>query len=235
MTDPDLRTRLAELARELQSQESEDATTDRIVELAVELVPGCDYAGISLVGKGRRISTVAATDDVARAGDARQYEVDQGPCLDSIRQEMTVTSARLAAEQRWPEWSHWVQERLGVNSMLCVQLFTSADSFGGLSLYSSRTDAFDDNDHDIAVALAAHAAVALATSREIENLQIALRSRTVIGQAEGILMERYGITGEQAFRILIRISQHENRKLGRIADEVVASRTLPGKAPLSCG
>ncbi len=226
MSELDASDRFAAVARSLQEQPSEAATTDMIVQLAVRLVPGCDDAGISLVQKGRRIVTVAATSDAVRAGDSRQYEVDQGPCLDTIRDEAMVTSPRLADEDRWPDWTPWVHEQFGINAMLCVQLFTSQHVYGGINLYSHTPDAFSPLAEEIALALAAHAAVAVASSREINQLQNALHSRTIIGQAEGILMERYDLTADQAFQVLVRVSQEENRKLGQIAEQVTARGRL---------
>lgn len=95
--------RFATIARELLSQQSPTATVDRIIGLAVDVVRGCDHAGISLVER-RKIRTVAATDDVAEKGDQQQYGLDEGPCLDSIRDEQTIQSPDLAHDDRWPNW-----------------------------------------------------------------------------------------------------------------------------------
>ena len=70
-------------------------------------------------------------------------------------------------------------------------------------------------------------AVALAAAQEIGQLGLAIESRTVIGQAEGIPMERFGLTARQAFSTLVRASSVTNRKLSAIAAELVASRHLP--------
>lgn len=219
--------RFAAIARELLDQPSPRATAERVVELAVQLVTGCDHAGISLV-EHRKISTVAATDKLVIEGDQRQYTLDEGPCLDSIRDEETIRVPHLATDQRWPAWGPWVSNELGVQSMLCLQLFTSDHSYGGINLYSNRPAAFDAHDEAIALALAAHAAVAIATSRTISTLGTALTSRTIIGQAEGILMERFGLSADQAFSVLVRISQSDNRRLILVAEELVKTRNIPG-------
>jgi len=197
--------------------------------MAVETVRGCDHAGISLIQR-RKIETVATTDDVATKGDQQQYVLDQGPCLDSIREQETIRSNGLADDNRWPEWGPWVHDNLGVNSMLCFQLFTTEESYGALNLYSDHADAFDSHDQAVGLALAAHAAVAFAASREIQGLETAMTNRTIIGQAEGILMERYDLTADRAFAFLTRISQNENRRLAEIAEELVADRQLPGRS-----
>ncbi len=222
--------RFAAIARELEQQDSETATLDRIAALAVETVRGCDYAGISLVDRRRRITTVTATDDLVSKADQEQFDLNEGPCVDSIREQSTVHVPQLATDPRWPRWGRWVAESLGMTSLLCFQLFTTGRSYGALSMYSSRVAAFDDHDQAVGLALAAHTAVALARSRQVDNLNVAVVNRTVIGQAEGILMERYGIDADQAFRMLSRVSQDENRRVNAIAEDLVRTRATPGLA-----
>ncbi|SDR95694.1 GAF and ANTAR domain-containing protein [Microlunatus soli] len=224
--------RFAAIARELLSQPSPTATLDRIFAVAVESIRGCDHAGISFI-QHRRIETVAASDDVVAKGDEQQYQFDEGPCLDAIRDEETVRSNHLMDESRWPRWAPWVHDNLGVESMLCFQLFTSEHSYGGLNLYSDHVNGFDTHDQTMGLALAAHAAVAIASSQEIEGLTVALANRTVIGQAEGILMERYGLSAERAFAFLVRVSRQENRRLVRIAEDFVKTRHTPGESSAS--
>lgn len=220
--------RFAAIARELEHQQSETATLDRIAELAVETVRGCDYAGISLVDRRRRITTVTATDDLVSKADQEQYDFNEGPCVDSIREQSTVYVPQLSTDHRWPRWGRWVSENLDMVSMLCFQLFTTGRSYGALSMYSRRVAAFDDHDQAVGLALAAHAAVGLARSRQVDHLNVAVINRTLIGQAEGILMERYGIDADQAFNMLSRVSQAENRRVNAIAEELVRTRATPG-------
>jgi len=221
------RDRFAAVARSLRSQTSEAATLDRVAQMAVEILSGCDHAGVSLIDHQNAVTTVAATDDIVRAGDQRQYELGEGPCLDSLRDQHTVYAPRLISDPRWPDWAADVTARLGVRSMLSYQLFTSAEEYGSLNLYSDSENAFDDHDRSIGLALAAHAAVALASSRNIEQLNAAQATRTIIGLAEGILMERFDLTVEQAFGVLVMVSQSENRQLPSIAQELIDTRRLP--------
>lgn len=221
------RDRFAAVARNLRSQTSEAATLDRVAQLAVEILAGCRHAGVSLIGPGNEVTTVAATDEIVRAGDQRQYELGEGPCLDSLRDQETVYSPRLISDARWPEWAADVTARLGVRSMVSYQLFTTDEEYGSLNLYSDSENAFDDHDRSIGLALAAHAAVALATSRNIDRLNAAQASQTIIGHAEGILMERFDLTAEQAFGALAMVSQSQNRALISIARELIDTRRLP--------
>ena len=52
---------------------------------------------------------------------------------------------------------------------------------------------------------------------EIEHLRKALASRDVIGQAKGILMERFKITADEAFALLVDASQHQNVRVAELS------------------
>jgi GAF domain-containing protein len=150
--------------------------------------------------------------------------------MDAVWEHEVISSPDLATEARWPTWGPRVVSELGVRSMLCIQLFTSNDHVGALNLYSRQVRAFDDiGDRLEAQALAAHVAVALVAAQEIEQLSEAVGTRTVIGQAEGILMERFDIGASQAFEVLKRVSSHSNVKLHAVAVELVLTRNLPGQ------
>lgn len=218
---------LAAAARALQDEPDTQHTLDRSASLAMELVPNCHYAGISIARRDGTIDTPAATDDLVRRGDELQYEFGEGPCLDAIWHHDTVVSANLTDERRWPMWAPRVAAELQVRSMLCLQLFTSADVVGGLNMYSSDIDAFD-SDVDIATFLAAHLAIAVAETLHADGLRLGGYNRTLIGQAQGILMERFDVDGQQAFNVLRRVSQDNNIKLLRVAEELINTRRTPG-------
>jgi GAF domain-containing protein len=213
----------ASTAREMNLSVGIQDTLDAAVHAAVQLIKPVESACVSLVRGRGRIETQAATDDMCRRADELQIELGEGPCLQAIRDEETVVVRDLTSEQRWPKWSSRAAEELGVRSMLCLQLFVADDdSIGALSLYSKQWDAFDDYDVRItALALAAHVAIAATSTLESDHLHSALASRTVIGQAQGMLIQRYELTPELAFAVLMRASQHSNRKLHVIAAEMV--------------
>lgn len=223
--------RFAAIARDLQNQTSQIATLDRIGVLAKETILGCDHAGITILDRRERITTLAATDEVVGTADLQQQELDEGPLVDVLAQQDAVLATDLANDQRWPRWASWVHDNLGVKSMLCFQPFTSSRSYGALDMYSDRPDGFDLHDRTIGLALAAHAAVAVASSNESERLNVAVVNRTLIGQAEGILMERYKLNADQAFAMLVRVSQNENRRLNLVAEELITTRQTPGTPP----
>jgi len=215
--------RFSDLARDMSESAGLSGTLQVAVDGARALVVDADSAGISMVHGRRRIETPAATDDACRRGDELQYEVGQGPCLQSIHDQETVRSGDLRTEQRWPLWSSRVSDELGFRSMLCLQLFVSRDTLGALNLYSTRVDAFDADDEATALALAAQVAVALSAAKEFESLESAIATRTVIGQAQGMLMQRYRLTPHQAFAVLARESQAGNRRLRDLAEDIVAN------------
>ena len=219
---------LADAARELQHETTADETMQTAVRLAVLLVDGCEAAGISLVHGSNHIDTPAATSDAARRVDELQYEFAQGPCLDALRHQETVYCQDLENETRWGDWGRRTAEETGVRSMLCFQLFTNQNTVGALNLYSFSPDGFDGEDRDHGLAIAAHAAVAVAAARELDQIKSAVEGRTVIGQAQGIVMERYGINASQAFDLLARVSSQTNTKLREVAQGLIETRHVPG-------
>jgi len=227
MSLEDLAGQLAVAARDLGS-ENVEVTLDKAVALAVDLIDGCDAAGVTLVHRGERVDTPAYTDERVLRGDQLQYELQEGPCMDAVWEQELVISSDLSREDRWPLWAPRVVDELGVKSMMCIQLFADEKSLGALNLYSPQVDGFTvEEDGYEGLALAAHVAVALAAAQEIQHLKTGLGNRTVIGQAEGILMERFDLTAERAFQVMRRVSSHTNTKLLVVAHELVSTRRLP--------
>jgi transcriptional regulator with GAF, ATPase, and Fis domain len=226
---------LSDLARDLQEKHSLQDTLNGIVQAAVDNVPGAQFAGITVVKARREVHTPAWTDELVRATDQAQYDTGQGPCLNSVYEEKTVRVTDMRAEQRWPVFAKRAAE-LGVCSMLSIQLYVTGDNLGALNLYSEAVEAFDDESEHVGLLLAAHAAIAMAGAQQQEQLVQAITTRDLIGQAKGILMERYKITGEQAFQLLVLASQHTNVKLAEVArklvetGELTAPRVVPGRS-----
>lgn len=226
MTPDDLSRSIATAARQLQEELGSQHTMERTVQLTKELVPGCERAGITLVRCGQLV-TPAAGDEVVIRVDELQYQYRQGPCVDALSEQELAHSRDIAADPRWPEWGPRAAAETGVRSMMCFRLFTTHDTLGALNMYAATPGAFDETDLEHGLALAAHAALAVAASMEIETLRAGLDYRTVIGQATGILMQRYDLDPDVAFSILKRISQDANRKLRDVALQLVTTRKLP--------
>ena len=221
--DEDAELELAEIfgavARSLLAESDLQPTLDRIVQLAVATIDSCDHCGITLV-TGRRLSSPAPSDEVPRFIDVLQEETDQGPCLDAIREHEVFCTGSLSTEGRWPEFARRAHDETGVQSILSIRLFVEEDTLGALNLYSKQPDAFDEHDIAIGSVFAAHAAVAMSTARERENLHRAIKSRDVIGRAKGILSTREHISDDAAFDVLKRASQRLNIKLAEVARRV---------------
>jgi GAF domain-containing protein len=226
----DLAETFAEVARTLRAEGSVQATLEKIVELAVKTVDGCDHAGVSLVENGG-VRTPAASDDVPALVDALQYETGEGPCLDAIRGHEVFQTDDLLSEPRWPNFARRAAEESGVASMLAYRLFIEADTMGALNLYSKQKAAFDDEDRAVGSIFAAHAAVALSAARQREQLEQAIATRDLIGQAKGILMARQEVTAEEAFDMLRRGSQRLNIKLRELARQVAAGESPHAGSP----
>lgn len=225
----------AELARSLLAQGDVQQTLQKIVDLAVETVRGCEHAGISFLHAGT-FSTPAASDEVPLRVDAIQYETGEGPCLDAIREQEVFRTGDLRSEPRWPLFSARAQRETGITSMLCFRLFVAADILGALNLYAETVDAFDDEARAAGSVFAAHAAIALSTALHDEQMDEALASRDVIGQAKGILMAKEGVSAEVAFDMLRRASQGVNRKLRALAEDVARTgATPPARRPAGSG
>jgi transcriptional regulator with GAF, ATPase, and Fis domain len=220
---------MARLARDLLEQDSVQATLDAICAAAVELVEGCESAGILAVRKGKAV-TLSATDDVVRECDRLQGELGEGPCFDLARRgggDRVYRISDMTAPQ--PGWGRFASQarEVGVCSMTGVLLYTDHEDFGALNLYSSRPGAFGKEIETVGWLLASHAAVALASARTIDQLEHGLQSRHAIGEAMGILRERHKLSEDEAFNVLRRISQEHNVKLRDIAERVRDDRPGP--------
>jgi ANTAR domain/GAF domain len=220
-----LATSLGELARTLQRAITPEDSLKRIVDAAVALIPGVADASISTVLGRKRVDSVAPSGALPRRVDAIQTETGQGPCLDAAFEHQTVRVTDMRTERRWPLFAQRAAAE-GALSMLSFQLFVDADNLGALNLYAREPDAFTDESEHVGLLFATHAAVAYAAAQERSNLTLALTTRDFIGQAKGILMERFKITGDEAFTLLTLASQRTHRKLRDVAEELAATGEL---------
>ncbi|GAC1647976.1 MAG: GAF and ANTAR domain-containing protein [Mycobacterium sp.] len=226
MTAPrnhDLAQRMAELARASAAPRSVEEVLSGVTASATELIPGTDTAGVLLVGKGGKFESLAGTSDLPRRLDELQMTFQEGPCVEAALDELIVRTEDFRSEQRWPKYSAAAVE-IGVLSGLSLKLYTADHTAGALNLFSFQPNAVDAEDETIGVVLAAHAAAAILASRQGEQLESALSTRDRIGQAKGIVMERFGVDDVQAFEMLRRLSQDSNTRLIEVAQRVIDSR-----------
>jgi hypothetical protein len=224
-TSDDLAHALADFARDVQRQPEPAAVLRVIVTGALRTVPGAQEGSISLVTGRRRVQAQAASSELPLEVDALQEEVGQGPCLETAFEQHTVLASDLAADARWPAFSERAV-RLGARSMLSFQLFVEGDNLGALNLYSREPGSFGERSVAVGELFAAHAAVAYSAAQRESALERALASRELVGQAQGILMERERLTAEQAIDRLTQASQSRNIKLSALARCLVETGEL---------
>ncbi|MFW0786456.1 GAF and ANTAR domain-containing protein [Gordonia sp. CPCC 206044] len=221
---------IARLARVLHGPSEADVKPDavlrQVTSSAVALLPMVDHAGVTLVhrrsGRGLpELESTAETGNVPRQFDDLQHEYGDGPCFEAIWAHRTVTIPDFRTEERWPKLVAGVLDQTPVLSTLSIQLFLTDRELGALNLHSESADAFDEEIEDLATTLATHAAIALSTARRGEQFRSALASRDIIGQAKGIIMERYDTDALHAFDILRRLSQDTNTPVADVAKRLV--------------
>lgn len=219
----------AQLAVELYNAASMAELMDRVLAYALRAT-GCDCAGVILVQQGKGPQTAAVTDRRIEQADRLQLEYGEGPCVPLSNEHHSVLVCDTVVDLLWPRWSPRVAE-LGLRSVLSVRLFTTRSTLGALNLYRIRSGRFTAADAATARLLAHHAAVAIATVQQAAMLAEAAAAGTLIGQAHGLLMERYGIDADQALAVLRRSSQDNNIKLPELAGEFVGTRRLAARSP----
>ncbi|WP_285579784.1 GAF and ANTAR domain-containing protein [Actinoallomurus iriomotensis] len=208
---------LAGLARVLEAEDDAALVVQQLLRLAENEIPGTAHAGATMLGQDGASTPLYTGDLVARL-DALQYDVGEGPCLDALLTD-TVRADDLAYESRWPRFAPVAVAR-GVRSVLAYRLSVRIGTVGVLSLYSPKPHAFSPAAERVGTSIAACAAIAMATIGERTQLRAALESRDVIGQAKGILMERYRVDAQEAFTLLSASSQHSNVKLRDVAERL---------------
>ncbi|TCM48900.1 GAF domain-containing protein [Kribbella sp. VKM Ac-2568] len=215
----------ARLAVELHEETGLTETVEAVVQFALQAV-SCTHAGVALAQRGRHFETIAVTDPLVEQSDQLQLDCGEGPSLAVLANRDTVVIADTESDDRWPVWGPKAAA-LGLRSVLTVRLHTSGSTLGVLQLFNTEPHAFDADDDAVAHILARHASVALSNARQEASLWHAIDARKLIGQAQGILMERFGIDGDQAFAVLRRYSQDNNIKLRDVAQRLIETRKLP--------
>jgi hypothetical protein len=222
MEQRELLAAVTEVAATLRVPIDLDEALDRITRSAVDTIPGISYASLSVTTKGGDIRTLAPTDPVAIRADELQYQLHQGPCFEAVVNARIVQVDDLAGDHRWPAYGRRVAECLGLRAQLAFQFDAAPHVRGALNLYAVEAHELTLETRQLGALFAHLAAVALGWSRQDATLHEALTTREVIGQAVGILMERYKIDANRAFSFLVRTSQSSNVKLREVAAGIIA-------------
>ena len=225
---PELSKSLDALAQLVTASETTESTINRIAELAVAAIDPLEICSVSLAKAGK-IVTVGATDPMATRLDEIQYSTREGPCLSAIAGHATFYIPDMATDETWPTFSRRAADETGVASLLSYVLRVDDSSLGAVNMMATTTGAFDDEDDRAAGALfAAQAGVALANAlthekgqAKISQLEEAVQTRTVIGEAIGLLMASHKCDKDEAFKILTAMSQRSNTKVREIATRLV--------------
>ncbi|GAC1403285.1 MAG: GAF and ANTAR domain-containing protein [Mycobacterium sp.] len=216
--------RIAELVQQLHSRPDADSETvlAELVEHAAIEIPGAQYAGITVTRNAKHIDTPAATHKWPVMLDEIQQRHREGPCLTAAWEEKTVYVADLESDDRFPLYRRDALEQTPIRSIMAFQLFIADETMGALNVYAEEPNTFGRDSRDIGLVFAAHSSVAWNSARRDQQFRSALASRDAIGQAKGMIMERYGVDAVQAFDLLRKLSQDSNVALAQVATDLVA-------------
>ena len=218
--------RIAEIVQELYGRADTDSDTviAELVEHAAVEVPGAQYAGITVTRNAKHIDTPATTHKWPLLLDEIQQLHREGPCLTAAWEEKTVHVADLETDERFPLYARDVLAQTPIRSVMSFQMWIAGETMGALNVYAETANAFGSETRDIGLVFAAHSSVAWNAARRDEQFKRALASRDVIGQAKGILMERFGVKAIQAFELLRKLSQDSNTPLTQVAADIVENQ-----------
>jgi GAF domain-containing protein len=216
--------RIAELVQDLYGRPDTDSDSviAELAENAAVEIPGAQYAGVSVTRNAKHVDTPAATHKWPILLDEIQQRHREGPCLTAAWEEKTIHVADLETDDRFPLYRRDVLEQTPIRSIMAFQLYIADETMGALNVYAEQPHAFGQETRVIGAIFAAHSSVVWNAARRDEQFQRALASRDVIGQAKGMIMERYGVDAVQAFELLRKLSQDSNVPLIQIATELVA-------------
>ena len=219
-TRPDIADLLAHAAREISSHGDLDSTLVAVVGCLTACLPAPHHVGVTARLRDGSLETGPASDELVGELDRLQSSTGQGPTLASFEHASVVAVEALPHDQRW---HHYVPlaAGLGVRSQLAVRLSVEERTWGALTVCSTTSDDLDPLVVRTTTLFAQYAAVAIERARREDNLKTALRTRKLIGQAIGIVMERFELDEEMAFRYLVRLSSNSNVKLRDVARSLV--------------
>jgi hypothetical protein len=215
---------LAELVANLDRRGTETTAGLReLIDNGVRHVAGCEYAGITLAERGRGVINVVATHRYPMILDAIQDRYGDGPCVAAAWQHHVMHVDDLNIDERWPLYHRYALEQTPIRSILLYELFVDADSMAALNFYARLPHAFSDESVELGHIFATHVALAWSMMRRQDQFRSALASRDIIGQAKGVIMERFNLDAVEAFELLTRLSQRSNIKVIDIARALIDS------------
>src|SRR6476646_8247582 len=223
--------RIAEIVQQLYSRPDTDSETviAELAEHAAVEIPAAQYAGVTVTRNAKHIDTPAATHKWPILLDEIQQRHREGPCLTAAWEERTIYVADLETDGRFPLYSRDALEQTPIRSVMAFQMFIAGETMGALNVYAEEPHVFGQESRAIGLIFAAHSSVAWNAARRDEQFARALSSRDTIGQAKGMIMERYSVDAVQAFQVLRKLSQDSNVPLVKIATDLGASAQSPAE------
>jgi hypothetical protein len=219
-SDPRVRAAIDDLVQTLRTPRDAADTLRVLTHGAVSAIPGADYASISMRRPDGALETIAPTDHIVDALDQHQFELHEGPCYAAATSESFLVTFDLERDPRWPRYGP-VAAQVGVHGQLAVVLTDNHSGRSALNIYASQPHEFNHDSIGVAELFASHAAVAMDFAWTMEHMGQAMTGRQVIGQATGIIMERYSLDEDDAFSFLIRVSSQSNVKLRVVAQDII--------------
>jgi GAF domain-containing protein len=219
----------AQLIADIQHRTSSDtgALLGELIEGAAGSVPGAQHAGITVTKPHRPSETAAATQHYPAVLHVVEDRCQQGPCLSAAAQQDRVRVDDLGTDERWPLYREEALRQTPIRSILSFGLFGDGNTTAALNFYAEPINAFDDGSVNLGMMFATHAALVWNMARRDQQFRTALVSRDIIGQAKGMLMERFHIDAAEAFKLLARLSQESNTRVAELSHHVVAGDRAP--------
>jgi len=218
---------VAELVQLLQQGAIDvDSVLDELIASAATSVPGARHAAITVADRDGTVHTASSTGRCLELLDKIQQAHREGPCLYAPWEQRVILMDDVALDERWPAFSRDAVEQTPIRSIMSFQLFTEHQTMAALNLYAEQPGVFDDDAVELGLIFATHTALAWKLVRREEQFRSALASRDLIGQAKGIVMERFKIDSVQAFELLKRLSQNSNTPVAAVARRLIESEPL---------
>lgn len=221
---------VAALARAVSAGSGVPLTPDLLAHMLCSALPAADACGLTLIRPGQRPRTLAGTGPAARAVDDLQYRLGEGPCLDAATESTVTMSTDLGSDPRWPRFGPRCVQDVGMRSSLGARVPLGGRDTAAMNFFAAGTAAFGSVQMELATLLGPFAALAIQRDlheQDVTNLRRAMVSGQQIGRAVGIMMTRLLIDADEAMGILRRASQHQNRKLSELAEEIELTGVVP--------
>lgn len=219
----------AAVSEELGGLTDQKDTLERVAELVFDVVPNATYCDAMLRRSGLWESMVATDDLVVRCG-ALQMELEEGPLWEPPRDPGAFLVTDTATEQRWSRWCQHLAE-LGVGSLIAIQLTSYRDDgdrvMGLISVYDKEPGTFTQEDVDRALVFATHVATALTTAKVVGSLETSIKTRHLIGVAQGILMQRHDLSEAAAFAAIRRYAAEHRISVNEAVDVIIRGDSDP--------